>query len=54
MLFRPDPDDVVDRNRIARAPLPDSGKEILHMMLAERRSERPGSMREVQEWLEVL
>lgn len=54
MLFRPEPDDVLDRERIADAPLPDNGKEILRMMLEERRSERPASMIEVQEWLEMV
>jgi serine/threonine protein kinase len=54
MLFRPGPDETLDRTRIDAAPLPDDGKEILHMMLAERRSERPESMAEVQRWLEML
>ena len=54
MLFRPKADDFLDRDRIADAPLPDGGKEILRMMIAERRSERPKSMEEVQEWLELL
>jgi len=54
VLFRPGPDDVLDRTRIDDAPLPDDGKEILGMMVAERRSDRPGSMEEVQKWLELL
>jgi len=54
MLFRPQPDEVLDRTRIESASLPDEGKEILRMMLAERRSERPASIEEVQEWLELM
>jgi hypothetical protein len=54
MLFRPEADAVLDRQRIAAAPLPADGKEILRMMLAERRSERPESMDEVQKWLDLL
>jgi serine/threonine protein kinase len=54
MLFRPQPDAVIDRSRIDDAPLPDDGKEILRMMLAESRSERPQSMSEVKEWLDVI
>jgi len=54
MLFRPGPDDVLEQTRIDTAPLPDDGKDILRMMVAERRSDRPGSMEEVRKWLEVL
>jgi serine/threonine protein kinase len=54
MLFRPEPDAVLDRQRIAEADLPADGKEILQMMLAERRSERPASMADVQSWLDLL
>jgi len=54
MLFRPGVDDVLDRDRIDDAPLPDDGKEILGMMVVERRSDRPESMEEVQKWLELL
>jgi serine/threonine protein kinase len=54
MLFRPQPDAVIDRSRIEDAPLPDDGKEILRMMLAERVDERPSSMGEVREWLGVI
>jgi serine/threonine-protein kinase len=54
MLFRPGPNEVIERERIDAAPLPDDGKEILRMMLAERRTERPESMVEVEEWLQVV
>lgn len=54
MLFRPGPDEFIDRDRIDVAPLPDDGKEILRMMLAERRADRPESMQDVQEWLKSL
>ena len=54
MLFRPGPDDVLERARIDEAPLPEDGKAILRMMVAERRAERPASMEEVRRWLEVL
>jgi len=54
MLFRPGPDDVLERTRIDEAPLPSDGKDILRMTLAERRSDRPGSMEEVRKWLEML
>lgn len=54
MLFRPEPDAVIDRSCIDDAPLPADGKEILRMMLAESRSERPQSMSEVREWLDLL
>jgi len=54
MLFRPQPDEVLDRTRIESTSLPDEGKEILRMMVAERRSERPASMEEVQELLELV
>jgi serine/threonine protein kinase len=54
MLFRPGPDDVLERARIAAAPLSDDGKTILTMLVAERRSERPSSMAEVQQWLGTL
>ncbi len=54
MLFRPEPDAVIDRACIDDAPLPEGGKDILHMMLAQPRSERPQSMEEVQSWLDLL
>ncbi len=54
MLFRPDSDAVIERARIDDAPIPADGKEILRMMLAEPRSERPESMEEVQRWLALL
>lgn len=54
MLFRPGPDDALDRTRIETASLPDDGKDILRMMLAERRTERPESMGEVKKWLEMI
>jgi serine/threonine protein kinase len=54
MLFRPAPDEVLDRDCIAGAPLSDGGKQILGMMIAERRWERPASMGEVRKWLEFL
>jgi serine/threonine protein kinase len=54
MLFRPGPDEPVERARIDSVPFPEDGKEILKMMLAERRSERPESMQEVQAWLKTL
>jgi serine/threonine-protein kinase len=54
MLFRPGPDDIIERERIETAPLADDGKEILRMMLNERRADRPESMQEVQEWLKTL
>lgn len=54
MLFRPDPDAVLDQAKIDDAPLTNDGKEILHMMVAEHRSGRPRSMEEVQEWLALL
>ena len=54
MMFRPGPDDVLDRDRIDGAPLSDDGKEILRMMLTERRAERPASMEKVREWLDLL
>ena len=54
MLFRPDADAVIERARIDDAPIPADGKEILRMMLAEPRSERPESMGEVQRWLALL
>ena len=54
MLFQPSPDEALDRSRIESAPLSDDGREILRMMLAERRAGRPGSMEEVQRWLELL
>jgi hypothetical protein len=54
MLFRPEPDAVIDRARIGDAPLPDDGKEILRMMLAERVDDRPASMVEVLDWLDVI
>lgn len=54
MLFGPRPDENIERERIETAPLPDDAKEILRMMLAERRAERPESMQEVQDWLKTL
>jgi predicted nucleic acid-binding OB-fold protein len=54
MLFHPEPDAVIDRARIDDAPLPGDGKEILEMMVTERRSERLESMEEVQQWLEQV
>lgn len=54
MLFRPGPDEIIERERIETTPLPDDGKEILRMMLAERRAERPESMPEVQKWLSLI
>ncbi len=54
MLFRPQADEPLDRARIAQAPLSEDGQEILLSMLAERRSDRPASMVEVQHWLELL
>jgi hypothetical protein len=45
---------VIDRSRIDDAPLPNDGKEILRMMLAQPRSERPQSMKEVQSWLDLV
>ena len=54
MLFRPGPDEVLERARIDDAPVPDDGKEILRMMVGERRSDRPDSMEKVQKWLELL
>ncbi|MBN1450027.1 MAG: protein kinase [Anaerolineales bacterium] len=54
MLFRPGAGVVIDRARIDIAPISDEGKEILQMMLAERRSERPETMAEVQKWLDLL
>ena len=54
MLFRPAADTPLDRARIAQAPLPEDAREILRSMLAERRSDRPDSMEEVQHWLDLL
>jgi serine/threonine protein kinase len=54
MLFRPDAGAVIERARIDDAPIPADGKEILRMMLAEPRAERPDSMEEVQRWLALL
>jgi serine/threonine protein kinase len=54
MLFRPAPDEILDRGRIAEAPLSKDGKDFLRMLVAERRAGRPQSMREVQEWLALL
>ena len=54
MLFRPQSDEVLDRTCIDSASLTDDGKEILTMMVSERRSDRPESMQEVQRWLELL
>ncbi len=54
MLFRPSPSEPLDRARIDDAPLPEDGKAILRMMVAERRGERPESMEEIQKWLELL
>ena len=54
MLFRPQPDEPLDRTRISRAPLSEDGREILLSMLAERRADRPASMVEVHHWLDLL
>lgn len=54
MLFRPASEEILDRGRIAEAPLSKDGKDFLRMLVAERRAERPQSMREVQEWLALL
>lgn len=54
MLFQPDPGEMIDRTRIGGAQLPAEGKEILQMMLAERRADRPDSMQEVEKWLELF
>jgi serine/threonine protein kinase len=54
MLFRPEPDAVIDHARIDEAPLPQDGKDILRMMLAGPPTDRPESMDEVQKWLEVI
>jgi len=54
MLFRPGPKEALDRARIASTPLSNDEKEILQMMVAESRSERPAAMSEVQAWLEAL
>jgi len=52
MIFRPAKDDAVERERIAAAPLPEYDKEVMQMMLAVSRSERPQSMQEVQQYLD--
>jgi serine/threonine protein kinase len=54
ILFRPGSAEIIERDRIDTAPLSDDGKEILKMMLAERRADRPGSMQEIQDWLRTL
>ena len=54
MLFRPAMGESLDPTRVDEAPLPEDGKAILHMMVAERRAERPESMQEVQKWLDLL
>jgi serine/threonine protein kinase len=54
MLFRPKAGEPLDRGRVAQAPLPEDGQEILQSMLAERRSNRPASMEEVRNWLALL
>jgi len=54
MLFRPTADEQLDRTRIAQAPLSKDAQEVLLSMLAERRSDRPGSMEKVQQWLVML
>jgi len=54
MLVRPEADEPLDRGCIAQAPLAEDGQEILLTMLAERRSDRPASMVEVQHWLDLL
>jgi serine/threonine protein kinase len=54
MLFRPQAGEPLDRPRVAQGPLPEDGREILLAMLAERRGDRPGSMEEVQHWLDLL
>jgi serine/threonine protein kinase len=54
MLFRPAAAEPLERERIEDAPLSGDSKEFLKLMLAEPRSERPASMDEVRNWLEVL
>jgi serine/threonine protein kinase len=54
MLFRPQPDEPLDRARISQAPLSEDGREILLSMLAERRGDRPASMKEVRQWFALL
>jgi serine/threonine protein kinase len=54
MLFRPGPDEPLDRERIAQSSLSEDGRQILLSMLAERRNERPAGMAEVQQWLGLL
>jgi serine/threonine protein kinase len=54
MLFRPGPDEPLERGRIDAVSLPDDSKDILRMMVAERRSDRPESMEEMHKWLEML
>jgi hypothetical protein len=54
MLFRPQASALLERGRIEDAPLPEDGKTILRMMVAERRAERPETMDEVQGWLDIL
>jgi len=54
MLFRPGPDEALDRARIAAAPLSEDGKAILQMMVAESRADRPKTMVEVQTWLGTI
>ena len=54
MLFHPSADEPLDRARMAQAPLPEDGREVLCSMLAERRSDRPASMEEVQDWLKMV
>ena len=54
MLFRPGLEEVIERERINEAPIPEDSKEILQNMLAEGRTDRPNSMEEVQSWLDLL
>ncbi len=54
MLFRPKAGEPLDRGQVAQAPLSEDRQEILRSMMAERRSDRPASMEEVQNWLDLL
>ena len=54
MIFRPEPDDFLDRDLISSAPISQDGKAIMRMLLAESRQERPDSMDEVLEWLNEM
>ncbi|MBN1814106.1 MAG: protein kinase, partial [Anaerolineae bacterium] len=44
MLFRPGPDEPLERERIAQSSLSEDGRQILLSMLTERRGDRPTSM----------